>query len=568
GVSTYSVSDGGHNRIEGRVTVSPDAESGEYSASAIDAALPYGEWFGDIIFHADSGALEKLYEREQDYGTHTATYKVEDTNHGNVYMYLTRGADLPSDSVKTYACYVDINGRDNSDGSVPANNKGWESRYTVLTNLWEKNSMTERSFDIEARYYVGEQTQIQSFEINLERIPTLADLQVFGSGTRLPIEFAPLTGEYSLTTVAESVVISPFPVLSDYRILVNGNDTQREVVLKGIGESTAVDVTVEYNVNAEENITRTFSYTLNITRLQATDVNVIIPAGTEAEIVNAAGGVIQPLVCGEVVDGVYVNTYALTPGEEYDCIATKNRYFHTSASFTAAEGTDFTVSEPESTDKLTAVGAYTARNVGNANTRVYPLDRDFVSAEHEYMFTVSDANSSFFMKATCNDDAYEIHALYDKQTSIASTNGVPVDKLIDSTVESAAGAVACGQFVASNCGYANTMTLRLTKTVDSVEYYQEYTFVARRALSLGTLSAKTQANGIVNDIVLRDENGSIVKYNRDRADYYATIALSIPEVIISASFKSTASETAPNKGGYYLLVNGERFDAPSNVSVS
>ena len=46
-------------------------------------------------------------------------------------MYLTRGADLPSDSVKTYACYVDINGRDNSDGSVPANNKGWESRYTV-----------------------------------------------------------------------------------------------------------------------------------------------------------------------------------------------------------------------------------------------------------------------------------------------------------------------------------------------------------------------------------------------------------------------------------------------------
>ena len=42
--------------------------------------------------------------------------------------------------------------------------------------------MTERSFDIEARYYVGEQTQIQSFEINLERIPTLADLQVFGSG--------------------------------------------------------------------------------------------------------------------------------------------------------------------------------------------------------------------------------------------------------------------------------------------------------------------------------------------------------------------------------------------------
>lgn len=568
GVSTYSVSDGGHNRIEGRVTVSPDAESGEYSASAIDAALPYGEWFGDIIFHADSGALEKLYEREQDYGTHTATYKVEDTNHGNVYMYLTRGADLPSDSVKTYACYVDLNGRDNSDGSVPANNKGWESRYTVLTNLWEKNSMTERSFDIEARYYVGEQTQIQSFEINLERIPTLADLQVFGSGTRLPMEFAPLTGEYSLTTVAESVVISPFPVLPDYRILVNGNDTQREVVLKGIGESTAVDVTVEYTVNAEDNITRTFSYTLNITRLQATDVNVIIPAGTEAEIINAAGGVIQPLVCGEVVDGVYVNTYALTPGEEYDCIATKNRYFHTSASFTAAEGTDFTVSEPESTDKLTAVGAYTARNVGNANTRVYPLDRDFVSAEHEYMFTVSDANSSFFMKATCNDDAYEIHALYDKQTTIASTNGVPVDKLIDSTVESTAGAVACGQFVASNCGYANTMTLRLIKTVDSVEYYQEYTFVARRSLSLGTLSAKTQANGIVNDIVLRDENGSIVKYDRDRADYYATIALSIPEVIISASFKSTASETAPNKGGYYLLVNGERFDDPSNVSVS
>lgn len=117
---------------------------------------------------------------------------------------------FPSDSVKTYACYVDINGRDNSDGSVPANNKGWESRYTVLTNLWEKNSMTERSFDIEARYYVGEQTQIQSFEINLERIPTLADLQVFGSGTRLPMEFA-LTGEYSSLPLPKALSSHPSP---------------------------------------------------------------------------------------------------------------------------------------------------------------------------------------------------------------------------------------------------------------------------------------------------------------------------------------------------------------------
>lgn len=564
GVSTYSVSDGGHNRVEGSVTVSVDSESGEYAAPQIDAELPHGEWFGDILFHADSGALEQLYEREQNFETHKAVYKVEDTNRGAVYMYLSRGADLPADSVKTYACYVDINGKDNSDGSVPANNKGWESRYTVLTNLWAKNSMTERSFDIEARYFVGEQTLIQSFEVSFERIPTLASLDVFGGGTQLPVDFSPLTDTYALSTVSDSIVIFPEPVLSDYRVLVNGSESLREAALGEIGESTPVDVTVEYTVDAEANTVRSFTYVLNVTRLQAATVSVSIPDGTEVEILNAAGGSIAPSSRSEAVDGVYVNTYALVPGEEYTCIATKNVYFHTSASFTAVDGGSFTATEPESTDKLTAVRAYTARNISGASTRIYPLDRDFVPAEHEYMFTVSDANSSFFMKASCNDDSYEIHALYNKQTTIAATNGVPVDKLIDSTVESTAVAVACGQFIASNCGYANAMTLRLTKTVDSVEYYQEYTFIARKQLSLGSLTAKTETG----DIVLRDESGNIVKYDRDRADYYATVALSLPEFIIAAAFKSTASETAPNKGGYYLLVNGERFDDPSNITVA
>lgn len=71
--------------------------------------------------------------------------------------------------------------------------------------------MTERSFDIEARYYVGEQTQIQSFEINLERIPTLADLQVFGSGTRLPMEFAPLPANTPSLPLPKALSFHPSP---------------------------------------------------------------------------------------------------------------------------------------------------------------------------------------------------------------------------------------------------------------------------------------------------------------------------------------------------------------------
>lgn len=562
GTSTYSVSDGGCNRIEGSFVVTTPAEGEEYSPATIEAALPFGEWFGDIIIHADSGSLNELYDTNQDYATHTATYRIEDTNRGSVYIYITRGADLPADTVKTYACYVDINGRDNSDGSVSANNKGWESSYTVLTNLWQKNSMDEREFDLEARYAIGNQMQIQSFRLVFERIPTLETLSISGNETVIPMQFSPMVQNYSVDTVAETAVVNYVPVLEDYRVFVNGSEEQSEVALGGVGETTDIEITVEY-FNESLNANRSFSYTVAVTRLQAAQFTLRVPDGTEVDVLNDAGSVIAS--SGESVgaDGCNEKVYYLTPGENYSYIATKDSYYHTTASFTAVDAGNVTVAKPENTAKLSNIGAYSGRNVGNANTRAYDLDREFNSVEHEYFFSVSDANSFFYLKATGADEEYEIHALYNKQTTIAITNGVEVDKLIDSAVEDSSAAVACGQFIAGNCGYSNLMTVRLSKTVDSVLYYQDYFFTVRREVSFKDLTASSESGAVV----LRDAEGNIIKYDRDTTDYYASVPISLRSFSVEATFRSISSETAPNKGGYYVLVNGVRYDDVSAVEI-
>lgn len=562
GTSIYSVSDGGHNRIEGSFNVTVPADGEEYSAETIEAALPFGEWFGDIIIHADSGALNEIYDTNQDYATHTATYRIEDTNRGSVYIYITRGADLPADTVKTYACYVDINGKDNSDGSVPANNKGWESSYTVLTNLWQKNSMDEREFDLEARYAVGEQTQIQSFRLIFERIPTLESLSISGNGTVIPMQFAPKLQNYAIDTVAETAVVHYTPTLESYRVLVNGNEAEREVVLGDIGQTVNVEISVEY-YNESLNVNRSFSYTVAVTRQQAAQLTLIVPNGTEVEVLNDAGSRIVPSEETAGTDGFNEKSYFLTPNESYSYIATKDSYYHTTASFIAVDAANVVVAEPESTAKLMNIGAYTARNVGSANTRVYSLDRDFDPAEHEYSFSISDANSSFYLKATSGDEDYEIHALYCKQTTIASTNGGALDKLINSAVEDSSGAIACGQFIAGSCGYSNTMTVRLSKTVDSIVYYQDYFFTARRAVSFKSLTASSESG----TVVFRDAEGTIIKYDRDVMDYYASVPISLRSLSIEAVFRSVASDTAPNKGGYYAIVNGVRYDDVSNIDI-
>ena len=192
GEYTFSLSDGGANRVDGTLTVAGAVEK--------QVALPTGDWFGTIRLHNASGASAGAYPGTQDDKTHTAQFRVEDFR-TLAYLYAERGVDAPADAA-LYSCYTGQNGKDYGDGSQPSNRKSWSSYQTALVSLLTAG-MTDCEVRLEARSASGADTRIQSYMLRLHRVPTLASLAVYGEGTRLPLDFDPAGTDYAVTTVSE-----------------------------------------------------------------------------------------------------------------------------------------------------------------------------------------------------------------------------------------------------------------------------------------------------------------------------------------------------------------------------
>ena len=180
GEYTFSLSDGGANRVDGTLTVAGAVEK--------QVTLPTGDWFGTIRLHNASGASAGAYPGTQDEKTHTAQFRVEDFR-TLAYLYAERGADAPADAA-LYSCYIGQNGKDYGDGSQPSNRKSWSSYQTALVSLLTAG-MTDCEVRLEARSASGTDMRIQSYTLRLHRVPTLASLAVYGEGTRLPLDFDP-----------------------------------------------------------------------------------------------------------------------------------------------------------------------------------------------------------------------------------------------------------------------------------------------------------------------------------------------------------------------------------------
>lgn len=317
----FSVSDGGHNRTDGTLTVSADAK--------VSVTLPYGEWFSNIrLLDAD----KEPYRVVQNRADHTVEYWIEDTASAlsSVYLNAAMGKVPDTKATKLRAIYTGTNGRDMSNLS-----RSWNSTATSLTYLLS-SGMENRTFALEAQYTGSDgYTQIQSYAVTVTRVPTLKSLAVTAEGTKLPLNFEPTVREYSLTTVSTALDIAAAPFDEGYTVTGSG-----AVTLSGDSLNHTIQVTAP---NGERN-----SYTLHIQKVASVPVTLNVPSGTTVQVFNGAGSEIAP------VDG----TYHLVPGESYTCIATKNTWYHTQITFTASNGLNVSVPEPVATDWLTNLAFY------------------------------------------------------------------------------------------------------------------------------------------------------------------------------------------------------------------
>lgn len=511
----FSVSDGGYNRTDGTLTVSTDAQ--------ISVTLPYGQWFGNIRL---LDAEKEPYRFKQDKAAHTAQYWIKDTAKplGSVNLNAAMGDVPDADTTYLRTIYVGTNGKDMSSTA-----RSWNSTATGLTYL-VKQGMEGRTFTLEAQYKAADgYTQVQSYTVTVTRVPTLASLSVTAEGTKLPLAFEPTTTSYSLTTVSSTLDIAATPFGEDYTVTGTGAAS-----LEGDTLTHSIQVAAP---NGEQN-----TYTLRVQKVASVPVTLTIPTGTTVQVLNGAGSEIAP------VSGVY----HLVPGETYTCIATKNTWYHTQITFTASRGLKVSVPEPDTTDGLKALALYSGTSA--SNRKPYTADKTFAAAAHSYSYTVTDFNSKAAIQATAADADAVITALYRSQSTVPEIHDVETSVTITQPVNTAKKADNLSSLVAK-AGYGQDLTIRVSKTVGDVTYYQDYEMRLVRQLHLAGLAAATKDE----QLPFVTASGGTTKFDRDKTDYYVKVDRETTALYISGTYPNSSTDTACC-GGYYAKVNGVRYD--------
>ena len=534
GTYTFSVSDGGANRAEG--TVSIDAE---HAGQTVKVTLPSGEWFGDVQL-LDAG--KNAYALEQDAEAHRTVYQIPDTV-GSTGLYLYAAyADVPDkDEAKTKTTLRTIyTGTDGVDKSTIS--RSWNSQNTALAFCLAQG-MDGRTIKLEAGYEMsgdtGSYTMIQSYDLVLERFPTLKELSVKDGETELLADFQSQQETYTLTTTADTLTITGTPFWTDgCQVLVNGEDTA----------TVAVD---RKNVTAEVSVTwkgkKTTTYRLNITKADPVQVDLKIPSGTTVRVENEAGSEVPP------VSGT---RYELIPGQTYTYITTAGEYYHASAAFQAADGLTVEAAKPDTTDAMTAFALYDGSRAGKR--LAYELEPVYKKAVHQYECTVPDTSTTAYVQAT-KTGTYKAYASY-----VSQVTGQTITKEVTYVYSETGGCLALGQLVTAS-GYSQDLQVRLSKTSDtdsSVTLYQDYEFHIRRTEHLKTLSV----SGTDGALVLADEDGNPTAFTRDQLEYWITLAKGTEEIRMQASF-TNEDQTSAYGGGYYALVDGTRYDSLKNVTI-
>lgn len=531
---TFSVSDGSYNRTEGKLTVNTN--------TSISTTLPDTEWYGDITsegyLYGETGGNYFDYKVEQDKENHTLKIWVYDFAEGRVGVRLKAvRKDVPDKDAQRsetglYAVYTGFDGNDRSQF-----NHGWNGmqnlQYVVEAGL------EGRTFQLEGRYTNGSQTMIQSYDVEIIRVPTLTDITIIGDGTILPINFNRKINDYTIATTANEVLVDVVKFDEDY-------------IVTGAGSVNLTDRYTDHSVIVTTPNGASATYSFTIEKRDAVSVVLDIPSDTDVTLCNAAEVVIQP------VNG----TYRLIPGEKYTYTATKNTYFHTRESFIAGDNLTVQVKAPNTNDWLEEFGLFNGKvktGEWTYNWRSLDVDKEFTPNNHVYEYSIADTKSGIYTQANVTEGTP--YALYRGQAIGVNEDGHDVKYEIASSYDLSDSA----QFLyygIRECGYGQIITIRVTKTDGAVEYYQDYILTIHRELHLKSL--ETRANG--NILLFVDENGTKTEFDRDILNYRVKVDRGSQSITLSGKFVNENS-TVASDGGYYAIVNGVRYDALSDIEV-
>ena len=236
------------------------------------------------------------------------------------------------------------------------------------------------------------------------------------------------------------------------------------------------------------------------------------------------------------------NYFFSLPVGEYIYTATKDEVYHSTATFTVDAGSGqihkntITV---QAADWLTSLSFRPGPRA--AEDTAFALSPAFSPSEHSYTVTVPDADGGIAVWQTNSADTCAVR--YDTMTENAPPEAVSVTPNDNAIVKNGKGLESA---LLSGSGCGNTLTVRVSRTIDGVAHYTDYTVNIVRTLSLKNLSVSCGG-----DAVPFDDGASFAASVTDYA------------VTVPAASEALTLAVQTHASGYTLAVNGKAVTAQS-----
>lgn len=558
---TFCVSDGTYNRTEGNVRVQENV--------SFSTEIPSGEWFGDMYIRQYSAttSYSDPYKSTVDKTNHKMTVWIDDTarNHYGANIVCYQGPDIP-DSTKTelHSIYVSTIGEDMSQRHTT-----WSSTEsgTVYGNFLPRlvdTGLQGRTFQMEAQYVDSQgYTEIQSYEIEVQRAPTLKMLAVYADGARLRIgaeaysigldgqasgalpvdRYFKQQWEYTATTISDKLEITAEGFSSDYTI-------------DGLGTIEVTSESFDHFITVTAPDGHQSQYTLHVKKTGGVYVTLSTPDGTSGQVFTDMDAEIYPQSDGR---------FLLSPGQSYYYVGTKNGYFHTKETFTAQDGLTVNVKEPIAEDWLADLQIYSNnRNVrmddGSVKRCWIPYDSNqaFSTSVHTYTYYPASSDSTVYLQATTIDGTAVAHTL--GQSYIRP---YPQSMTISNPVNESGNANSVMAYLMPS-GYGIPMTIQVEKTgEDGTFYYQNYEIQFSRKLELYDLTV-TSGN---MDVTFETPEGQRTTFDRDTHSYTLTVDRDAESVTFGGQFvPSNGYVQQWYQGGFHVVINGVRYEETLKIA--
>lgn len=534
------------------------------SAVTVSAALPTQLWLKQDTFRlsgsygADTNEDSKFTDGEFQLGAwngRSVKVPVVDSFVGAVYTYAEYNTDLLTAAPSLTAVYTMKNATaDTVEKSIPFESLT-SGAYSVLGKGAEGNTVIYRVSSMGADGY----TYAQDYTAIFERIPTLASVSVLGmeaDGTEVDqaatTAFSGTTTEYTykvLDTIT-SVTVSAEPLVEGYEITVNGQPAADGVTLNIEGE-TAINLLVSANGY-------TNTYTLNIQPGEGKTLSFISDKAVTVEVVNS-NGVVMPYTTHKESATKNRYKYTLVPGESYSYVATNNVYYHIADEFSLEEVANsiIEVNFADMGDWLTELAFGTFNRSNYKNTLA--LDTAFSGANHRYEITYVDTEYNPYIWVTSTESDVTIEAVYNQVSMHGQYHGK--ENRIELVSRKSQG-TNLNRFLLDENPVENTLTVRLTKELDGVTYYQDYITDFRRILTLKNLSVKS--DGIA--AVLNQPDGT-VGFHPDKKEFSVKVSMVSQELELTLSRYTENCFYGEESVGYRLFVDGVDVTESGTASI-